>query len=223
MKNILCFGDSNTWGYTPGTARRYAPNQRWTGVMQAALGTDYRVLEDGLNARTTVYEDPWSPWRVGKEALPIALVAQKPLDLLILMLGTNDLKFTDAFGAAKGAETLIGVAQMVQARKESSPVFPNGLKILLVSPILIDPCVAKDPYGTLRGGAGESRRCAEFFRHAAEVKGAAFFDAATVAHPSQIDGVHMEPESHRALGLALAGEARRLIGAEIERSDRNEG
>ena len=73
-----------------------------------------------------VYEDPWSPWRLGAEALPIALVAQKPLDLLVLMIGTNDLKFTDAYGAAKGAERLIDLANMVQARKESSPVFPNG-------------------------------------------------------------------------------------------------
>lgn len=211
MKNILCFGDSNTWGYTPGTAVRYAPDVRWTGVMQAALGKDYRVLEDGLNGRTTAYEDPWSPWRSGKVSLPYSLTAQKPLDLMILMLGTNDLKFTDAFGAAKGAETLITLAQMVQSRKESSLAFPNGLKILLVSPILIDPCVAKDPYGTLRGGADESRRFSEYFHHVAQAKGVPFFDAATVAKPSLVDGVHMEPESHRALGLALANEVRRLL------------
>ena len=210
MKNILCFGDSNTWGYAPGTAVRYAQDVRYTGVMQAALGSDYRILEDGLNARTTVYEDPWSPWRLGKEALPIALVAQKPLDLLVLMLGTNDLKFTDAFGAAKGAETLISLAQMVQARKESSLVFPNGLKILLVSPILLDPVVANDPYGTLRNGAEESKKFACYFSHVAQTKNVAFFDAASVAKPSKIDGVHMEPESHRALGLALAEEVRRL-------------
>lgn len=216
MKNILCFGDSNTWGYTPGTGVRYDLTQRWTGVMQAALGQDYRVLEDGLNARTSVYEDPWSPWRLGKEALPMSLVAQKPLDLLILMLGTNDLKFTDAYGAAKGAETLIGIAQMVQARKESSPVFPNGLKILLVSPILLHPVVADDPYGTLRKGADESLSFARYYRHVAQAKDVAFFDAATVAQPSTIDGVHMEPQSHRALGLALAEQARGLLDETIE-------
>ena len=211
MKNILCFGDSNTWGYTPGTAVRYDFGTRWTGVLQNELGSGYRILEDGLNARTSVYEDPWSPWRLGKEALPIALVAQKPLDLLVLMIGTNDLKFVDAYSAAKGAETLIGVAQMVQARAESSPVFPNGLKILLVSPILLDPCVANDPYGTLRNGAEESTKFAHYYRHVAESKGVYFFDAAPVAKPSKIDGVHMEPESHLALGKALAGEIRRNL------------
>lgn len=211
MKNILCFGDSNTWGYTPGTAVRYAPDVRWTGVMQSELGADYRVLEDGLNARTSVYEDPWSPWRLGKDALPVALVAQKPIDLLVLMIGTNDLKFVDAYAAAKGAETLITIAQMVQARKESSPVFPNGLKVLLVSPILLDPCVANDPFGTLRNGAEESTWFAYYYRHVAESKGVYFFDAASVASPSKIDGVHMEPASHQALGRALAAEVRKIL------------
>ncbi len=212
MKNILCFGDSNTWGYIPGTAARYDENTRWTGVMQNALGEGYRVLEDGLNARTSVYEDPWSPWRLGKEALPIALVAQKPLDLLVLMIGTNDLKFTDAYGAAKGAETLISLAQMVQDRKESSKVFPNGLKILLVSPILLDPCVANDEYGTLRNGAEESKKFLKYYKHVAEAKGVEFFDAASVAQPSKVDGIHMMPEEHKALGEALAAKVKEILG-----------
>ena len=210
MKNILCFGDSNTWGFTPGTGVRYAPDVRYTGVLQTALGADYHVIEDGSNARTTVYEDPWTPWRLGKDALPIALVAHKPLDLL--NLGTNDLKFTDAYGASKGAETLISLTTLVQARKESSLVFPNGIQILLVSPIEMDPVVANDPFGSLRNGAEESRRFAYYYQHVAEAKDVHFFDAATVAAPSKVDGIHMEPESHRALGLALADEVRKILG-----------
>ena len=212
MKNILCFGDSNTWGYAPGTGARFDLDTRWTGVLQAELGADYRVIEDGQNARTSVYEDPWSPWRLGAEALPIALVAQKPLDLLVLMIGTNDLKFTDAYGAAKGAERLIDLANMVQARKESSPVFPNGVKVLLVSPIELHPVVEGDPFGTLRNGVGESRKFAMYYRHIAEAHGAAFVDAASVASPSETDGVHMDPPSHRALGRALAEQVRALLG-----------
>lgn len=212
MKNILCFGDSNTWGYVPGTGARFDLDTRWTGVLQAELGADYRVIEDGQNARTSVYEDPWSPWRLGAEALPIALVAQKPLDLLVLMIGTNDLKFTDAYGAAKGAERLIDLANMVQARKESSPVFPNGVKVLLVSPIELHPVVEGDPFGTLRNGVGESGKFAMYYRHIAEAHGAAFFDAASVASPSETDGVHMDPPSHRALGRALAEQVRALLG-----------
>lgn len=213
MKNILCFGDSNTWGYTPGTAVRYDIHTRYTGVMQDELGSEYRILEDGSNARTTVYEDPWTPWRLGSTALPIALVAQKPVDLLIIHLGTNDLKFVDAYMASKGAETLISIAKSVHDRKESSEVFANGeMKVLLVSPIEMDPCVANDEFGSLRNGAEESRKFAKYYRHVAESKKVYFFDAATVAKPSKIDGIHMEPESHRALGQALAEKVREILG-----------
>ena len=139
-------------------------------------------------------------------------MAHKPLDLLILNLGTNDLKFTDAYGASKGAETLISLTTLVQARKESSLVFPNGIQILLVSPIEMDPVVANDPFGSLRNGAEESRKFAYYYQHVAEAKEVHFFNAATVAAPSKVDGIHMEPESHRALGLALADEVRKILG-----------
>ena len=212
MKNILIYGDSNTWGYTPGTGVRYAPDVRWTGVCQKALGDEYHIIEEGMNARTSSYDDPWDLWRNGRDYLPGALISHKPLDLLVISLGTNDLKFTDAFGAAKGAETLISIAQMVQDRKESSKVFPNGLKILLVSPILLHPCVANDEYGTLRNGAEESKKFLKYYKHVAEAKGVEFFDAASVAEPSTVDGIHMMPESHKALGEALAQKVREILG-----------
>lgn len=211
MKHILCFGDSNTWGYTPGTGVRYPADVRWTGVLQNALGGEYRVIEDGMNARTSVYPDPWSPWRLGADALPVSLIAQKPLDLLILSLGTNDLKFTDAFGAAKGAEALISLARTVQNRPESSLVFPHGLKVLLVSPIELHEKIAQDEFSTLRNGVEESRRFAKYFAHVAQAQGVAFFDAATVAVPSAVDGVHMEIDSHLALGNALADCVRNIL------------
>lgn len=211
MKRILCFGDSNTWGYVPGTGERYPEAVRWTGVLQNALGDGYRVIEDGMNARTTVYPDPWRPWRVGSEALPISLVAQKPLDLLIISLGTNDLKFADAFGASKGAEALISLAKMVQERPESSRVFPHGLKVLLVSPIELHETIAQDEFSTLRGGVAESHRFAKYFVHVAQAQGVEFFDAATVAKPSPVDGVHMAADSHSALGNALAICVRRIL------------
>ena len=199
-------------GLTPGTCARYAPQVRYTGVLQAALGADYHVIEDGANGRTSVYEDPRIPWRLGKDALPIALIANKPLDLLILHLGTNDLQFTDACGAAQGAESLIALTGMVQGYRESSKVFPNGVKILLVSPIRIDPVAANDPFAPLRGCDAQSARFAEFYRHTAQENGVFFFDAASVASPSKIDGVHMDPQAHRALGLALADAVRKILG-----------
>ena len=212
MKNILCFGDSNTWGYVPGTGARYAPELRWTGVLQRALGEGVRILEDGMNARTSVYADPCSPWRRGSDALPAALIAQKPLDLLILALVTNDLKFTDAFGAARGAETLVNLAHMVQARRESSSVFPGGVRVLVIAPIRLHPGIDAQTGSSLKGRYRESCRCSEAFRRAAEASGAEYLDAAAVAEPSDVDFVHMSAESHRALGLAVAEKLRGLPG-----------
>ena len=211
MRSILCYGDSNTWGYTPGTGVRYAPDVRWTGVLQEKLGAGYRVLEDGMNARTTSYEDPWSPWRNGADTLPSALIAQKPLDLLILSLGTNDLKFTDAFGAANGCGRLIDLTRMVQAKQESTPVFPDGVKILVVSPIHLGEGIRRDPYGSLRNGYEESLRLADQFRHVAELKGVWYLNAAEYAEPSGVDHIHMAPEGHRRLGEAIADQVRLIL------------
>ena len=212
MKNILCFGDSNTWGYVPGIGARYAPEVRWTGVLQHLLGSDYRVIEDGMNARTSVYEDMWSPWRRGRDSLPVALIAQKPLDLLILSLGTNDLKFTDAAGAARGAEALVSLTRMVQARKESSLVFPEGVRVLLISPIRLHPGIDDLPYSTLRGKYGESLRFSEAYAHTAQLCGVEFLDAAAVAEPSDADFVHMSAQSHQALGRAVADKVQAIFG-----------
>lgn len=96
MRHILCYGDSNTWGYTPGTGERHAPDVRWTGVLRRLLGEGWEVLEEGMNGRTTVFDNPMSQGRNGSAYLLTCLETHKPLDLVILMLGTNDLRFTDA-------------------------------------------------------------------------------------------------------------------------------
>ena len=101
MKRILCYGDSNTWGFIPGTGERYPADVRWPGVLAALLGRGVHVVENGINGRTTAIDDPGYPCRNGKEGLGYALLAEKPFDLVILMLGTNDLKLTDAAGAAR--------------------------------------------------------------------------------------------------------------------------
>ncbi len=213
-KRILCFGDSNTWGYTPLTGVRYDEHTRWTGVLQDALGDGYAVVEDGMNARTSAYEDMRDLWRNGRDALPISLISQKPLDLLIISLGTNDLKFTDALGAAKGVESLISLADMVQNKKESSLVFPNGLKVLVISPIRVGIGIADNPDTTVRDGYAQAQQFTGYFKRMCAAKGVAFLDAADYAEPSVKDNVHMEPESHRALGLAVADKVRELLEAD---------
>ncbi|NLI21520.1 MAG: SGNH/GDSL hydrolase family protein [Clostridiales bacterium] len=211
MKTVLCYGDSNTWGYTPVTGARYARDVRWTGVTQAALGPEYDVLNEGLNARTTVYDDPWSEGKNGKTYLDVCLTTHKPLDLVVLMLGTNDLKFTDAAGAAKGAETLVKLIRLLSHKEDSSPVFAAGPEILLVAPIRLGEGVSEGQT-TLRHGYRQSLLLGELYAEVARVQGTHFLDAARHAEPSARDCIHMEPEWHHALGLAIADAVRSILG-----------
>jgi len=103
MKTIMCYGDSNTWGCIPLTGqqppRRYGPAQRWPGVLRRELGDGHWIVEEGLNGRTTVWDDPLEPFRSGKELLAPCLMTHEPIDLVIVMLGTNDLKRRFGVGA----------------------------------------------------------------------------------------------------------------------------
>lgn len=81
MKSILCFGDSNTWGYNPRTKERYPRNERWTGMLRQELGDGYEIIEEGLNGRITVWEDPIEEHKNGKEYLIPCLESHQPIDL----------------------------------------------------------------------------------------------------------------------------------------------
>ena len=94
MKQILCFGDSNTYGLIPGTTnQRYGWGTRWTSILDDKVRTKgYRVIEEGLCGRTTVFDDPFRTERRGTEMLPAILESHRPVDTIVLMLGTNDCK-----------------------------------------------------------------------------------------------------------------------------------
>ena len=112
MKSILCYGDLNTWGYIPGTGERYPHDVRWTGVLKQTLGVGYHVIEEGLNGRTTVWDDPLMDGRNGKEYLTPCLASHAPLDSVIILLGTNDLKgrfSASVFDVASGIGLLVDI------------------------------------------------------------------------------------------------------------------
>ena len=206
MKNILFYGDSNTWGYNPIDGSRYPYDVRWTSVAAKLLGGEYHCIAAGLNGRTTVFDDPWKGCRNGKDALDFELQTHKPLDLVVIMLGTNDLKFVDAHRSARGIETILMMTKMANERfAQSSPVFPNGAKILLISPILIGKSRENNAEDALMpDGHGESKKFAAEYKAMADKCGAYFLDAAQFAAPSDIDCEHMTPEGHAALGHAVA-------------------
>ena len=212
MKRIVCFGDSNTWGYTPGTGLRLEEDKRWTGILQKELGEGYRVVEEGLNGRNTVFEE--AGFLCGIRDVVSCLMTNKPIDLVVLMLGTNDLRFTDANGAVNGVRRIVEEMQRaVREEWSSSPVFTSDpMRILLVSPIHAHPVLnTREPGDYHIGYPEKSLQFAPLYRALAQEAGCGFVDAALYAQPSEIDGMHIRPEDHPALAKAIAQGVREML------------
>ena len=140
MREILCFGDSNTYGLIPGTKERYKENIRWTGILQQKLKEkDCRIVEEGLCGRTTVFEDPFRQGRRGTVLLPTLLETHHPVDLVVLMLGTNDCK--TIFGAS--AEV---IGRGIQCLLDQIQTFAPQTDVLLISPIYLGEKVWQEGY-----------------------------------------------------------------------------
>ena len=197
MKNILCFGDSNTWGYSPVDGTRYPLDIRWTGVLQKSLGSNYRIIEEGLNGRTTFINEDERPLRSGSDVLPIILESHRPLDFVIIMLGTNDLKVEFNLSVediAQGAKTL---CEMVL---NSEYLADNIPQILLVSPTHIGSTIIPDQEEFFNKARGQSLQFAEYYEKAAAELGVHFLDAAKIVKVSEVDGVHWDAEQHVKFG-----------------------
>lgn len=212
MKQILVYADSLSWGIVPTTRRRLAFKERWPGVLEGALlerGHEARILEDCLNGRRTVFEDPFLPGRNGLTGLAQKIEMHSPLALVILMLGTNDFQSVHPHGAAHAAQ---GIATLVRTIRQA-PVEPG----MPIPPVLV---VTPPPVGTPRGpiawkfaGAAEkSAGLSDAYREVCVALDCPLFDAGTVTPSSSIDGVHLDADQHRMLGLALADPVSRLIG-----------
>ena len=209
MKTIVCFGDSNTFGSHP-LGGRHPYEDRWTGRLQGLLGGGYRVIEEGLGGRTTVFEDEIEQGRCGRTALPICLGTHKPFDLLVIMLGTNDLKARFNLPEWDLAHAMRELLRMVKAYP-FAPEFPEP-QVLVVSPIEIAPGVSKT-FGCFAEDAAErSRRFAAIYEPVAMDAGGHFMDAAAFAGPSQEDRLHMDRTGHAALAEALAAKIREILG-----------
>ncbi|GFI08281.1 hypothetical protein IMSAGC007_00729 [Lachnospiraceae bacterium] len=211
MHNILCYGDSNTWGVdTEKENKRIGYEKRWTQIMAGNLDKDYHVIEEGLPGRTTVFEDPFGYGRHGEKYFEIALLSHVPIDLLIVMLGTNDMK--DIYNAtaedsAKGVERII-----IKAKSLFSECFVNEFKILIVSPIqLSQPIDGNWYYGFSEKSVEKSKQLAEHYRRVAELHGCEFLDAAQYAKASVYDGVHIAGKDNERLGKEMAEKVKKIL------------
>ncbi|MGP1717167.1 MAG: SGNH/GDSL hydrolase family protein [Methylophilus sp.] len=204
MQHILVYSDSLTWGIIPDTRQRLPFVQRWPGVMEIALnqqGHSVRVIEDCLNGRRTVFNDPFKPGRNGQQGLAQRIEIHSPLCLVILMLGTNDFQSMHTHTAWHASQ---GIASLIHTIR-TAPVEPG----MPVPPILV---VAPPPILSPKGLIAAKFKAAETkciglaaaYEAVCAQLNCAFFDAGSVISASQVDGVHLDADQHGVLGLAIA-------------------
>lgn len=208
MYRILCFGDSNTWGFQPEKPfTRFSRDIRWTGAVGKILGADFEIIEEGLNGRTTVWDDPYGDHKNGKVYLPPCLASHAELDLVVIMLGTNDLKphfRNSAADVALGLKTLVEIVRSSGAGKSgASP------QVLMVAP---PPLGKLTLLAGMYGNAPEkSKHLAHEVQLLAQFINCPFMDAGEVVTSSPIDGVHWEPDQHRCFAEAVSEKIREIL------------
>lgn len=199
MKNILCFGDSNTYGYDPSNGGRFDWGIMWTSILERKLNKkDIRIIDEGLVGRTTVFDDPLRPQRSGADTLRTVIEMHRPIDTVILMLGTNDCKTaygTDEYKIGRGIEYLLDI--IAETTPES--------KVLLISPIALGEGVWEDGYDTefSKQSVKVSKRLPKVYRNIAKKRGIDFLAASDYAHPSETDREHLDARGHARLARAI--------------------
>ena len=207
MKTILCYGDSNTWGYDPATQTRFPRNIRWPGVLKSELGEGYIVIEEGLNGRTTVWDDPIELDKNGATYLRPCIQTHKPFDLVIIMLGTNDLKTRfslPVYDIASGAGVLVDIV-----KKSDTGIGGEAPEVLLIAP---PPAVELTGFAEMfEDAVRKSGGFARHYRRISNEKGCHYLDAGDHVESSPLDGIHLEVDMHTRLGKAMAAKVREIL------------
>ncbi len=209
---ILCFGDSNTHGTAPmkdsDQKDRFDRETRWPRVMASALSDGWDVIEEGLPGRTTVHDDPIEgAWKNGLALLPAILNTHRPIDLVLIMLGTNDLKARFSVTAGDIAASCGKLADEV-ARSQTGPEGKSPKVLLIAPPRLVKTGAV---FECFEGAVPKSMQVAGHLKTEANRRKAAFFDAGSVIDVDQIDGIHLNADAHLTLGGALANEVRKAF------------
>lgn len=218
-RTILCYGDSNTYGFDPLSQKRHGVNVRWTMVLQKLLGDKYRVIEEGCNGRTAYNYVEECPWKTGDYGMAAILNSHKPIDLMVFMLGTNDLKNLYDATPQTIADAMLNMmneaATLLLEQQEYVPEF------LLISPVEVSDKLKATPFSDQfdQSSADKSRELADALKQAAanfnfEGKTCHFLNAADYAVPSKLDCIHMDPDQHQRLAKAICDK----IHNEIETS-----
>ena len=217
MKNILIFGDSNSWGYdyttfdpAIGAGKRLAENERWPGLVRAALGSEYFVIENALNARTSMVDDPYNPLRLGLNSLRVALDANAPLDLVVIQIGCNELKH--AFSLTSGM-IAYGAEALVKECQKSYYGYPVP-KVLVIAPSPTHPEIDKMLFGYVFGPDAyqKSLELGPLYRDLAERNGCGFIDCADLHFElNTLDGLHYSRADHAKLAPVVTAKILEML------------
>ena len=206
MTDILCFGDSNTWGYDPKTKGRFPEDIRWTGLLRERFGEGFNVIEEGLCGRTTVYEDKTRPGRKGIDAIEDLFSKNKDIDAVILMLGTNDCK---TYNHSSAESITMGIDSCLQVILENVP----EEKVLLISPIHLGEKVWEqdfdpefDPHSVII-----SRSLKAEYEKLAQKRRVHFLAASDYAAPSKEDREHLNEKGHLLLASAVYEKVKKMV------------
>ncbi len=216
MRRIVCFGDSNTYGFSPFDGSRYSADVRWTGVLDKLLGEKFEVVNEGKNARTIAFDDPYNDGCNGMADIGSCIDANAPFDLMIIMLGTNDLKAYFESTPQMIADNLLKMCELVREKTDA--------KLLLASPMLLGDQIELSPlhleFG--RQQVQYSFELAPYIEAVAKKVGADFIDIAVVAMSSDVDCLHLIPEEHEKLAQAMHRKVLDVFREELEQEAREE-
>lgn len=207
MKTILCFGDSNTWGYDPVNKGRHDYEDRWVTVLGRELGSGYLVIPEGLNGRTSTFDDPVEGDKNGRRHLPMLLESHAPLDLVVIMLGTNDLKrrySAPAADIAAGVGRLVQIVQKSEAGRDGEPP-----RVLVLVPAVLQPLT--NLAAVFEGGTETSYGLESAYQAMCEERGVPCVAIGNAVKYSELDGIHLDADGQRALGSFVAPTVKRLL------------
>ena len=204
MQHILVYSDSLSWGIIPMTRKRLLFDQRWPGVMEIALcatGQKVRVIEDCLNGRRTIWDDPFKPGRNGLVGLAQRIEIHSPIALVVLMLGTNDFQSMHNYNAWHSSQGIVALVSAIR----NAPIEPE---MPIPQVLVVAPPAIRTPKGPIapkfEGGELKCIGLAAAYQKVCEEIGCHFFDAGSIVAASNLDGVHLDIEQHLVLGNAMS-------------------
>lgn len=199
MKKILCYGDSNTYGYNPETGGRFDKNSRWSGILSQILEPDFTIIEEGMNNRTGFFKNPEGIKQSGSEYLSIFLQNNHDIDICILSLGTND---TQIFYNIDRETTKIHIQKLINDLKEANP----QIKIIIIPPVKITTDILSSGFSILfnKNSITKIENIFPAFKETSVENNCYYFDFNEFCQPSKFDGLHYTTESHRIIADKLA-------------------